>query len=81
MATGIPEAALIEIIEITDRPDGHGIVPNEIRINGVPVLAPEGQVVTVHDMDIAARDLVKVTLTLFARRVTIGTEPKGDANV
>lgn len=70
------EAADIEIIERTDQPDPLLIIPSEVRINGRPVLCPEGHDVTVHEIDLASRDAVMVTLTLFARRVTIGTEPK-----
>lgn len=72
-----PDAAVIEIIERTDDPDPSVIVPNEIRINGTPVLAPADQPVQVHGVSISGSEVVQVTLTLFARRVTIGSEPKG----
>lgn len=72
----LPKAALIEIVEKTDGADPLVIIPNEVRINGVPLLIPDGQSITVHEIDVAARDVVQVTLTLFARRVIIGTEPK-----
>lgn len=69
-----PEAALIEIIERTANPDPRVIVPNEIRINGIPLLAPADDLVTVHEISTGAHDAVKVTLTLYARRVVIGHE-------
>jgi hypothetical protein len=73
-----PEAATIEIIERTNAPDPGVIVPNEIRINGRPVLAPADNPVIVHELAISSDDVVMVTLTLFAKRVTIGTEAKGE---
>ena len=73
-----PEACIIEIVERTNDPDPLVILPNEIRINGVPVLAPADEPVEVHGMSIAGDDIVKVTLTLFAKRVTIAAEPKND---
>ena len=69
----IPDAAVIEIIERTDDPDPNVILPNEIRINGVPVLAP-GDPIEVHSLTVSEGDPVKVTLTLYAKRVTFGTE-------
>jgi len=77
-----PTAALIEIVELgrttDDTPGGSVITPNEIRINGTPILAgPEP--ITIHEMNFPTPgsvpdDLVKVTLTLYARRVTIAAE-------
>ena len=72
----VPEAALIEIIEKTDSANPLVIVPNEVRINGIPLLVPADHAITVHEIDLGVRDAVMVTLTLFARRVVMGTEPK-----
>jgi hypothetical protein len=71
-----PEGAFIEIIERTDNPDPQVIVPNEVRINGIPLLASADDPVEVHGISTLANDVVRVTLTLFARRVVIGHEPK-----
>ena len=73
----IPHAAIIEIIEQTDDPDPKVIIPTEIRINGARVLAPADDPVIVHEVSTASGEAVKVTLTLYARRVTYGFEPKG----
>jgi hypothetical protein len=70
-ARKIPAAALIEILEVTDSPDPLVIVPNDIRINGVSILAPDEPIV-VHEIATESRDAVRVTLTLYARRVVIG---------
>ena len=66
----------IEIVEVVPKgsPTGREIIPNEIRINGRPVSAPGDFPVIVHEMPISSSDVVRVTLTLFARRVTIATE-------
>jgi hypothetical protein len=75
MARSIPDACTIEIIERSTAAVTVGslIVPNEIRINGVPVLAA-AEPIEVHAIKMGAGDIVRVTLTLFARRVTIGAE-------
>lgn len=71
-----PEACTIEIVERTNDPDPLAILPNEIRINGRPVLAPNDEPVEVHGISVSGEDVVKVTLTLYAKRVTIAAEPK-----
>lgn len=72
-----PQPAYIEIIERGRVADDGIIVPNEIRINGTPLLAPYGQSVKVHEINVNGTDAACVTLTLYARRVVIGAE--GDA--
>jgi len=72
------KAAVVEIVERGKSVDdtkvgGDMIVPNDIRINGQSVLCEDGSL-KVHEMDLAHTDIVRVTLTLFARRVTIGAE-------
>ncbi|RKR92769.1 hypothetical protein BDK92_7249 [Micromonospora pisi] len=73
-----PRGAVIEIVEKRrepmDTPAGDVIVPNEVRINGQPLLVPEGHPVKVHGIELVNRDEVLVTLTLFARHVVISAE-------
>lgn len=76
-----PTAAYIEIVEkntsTDDSPGGSVIVPNEVRINGIPLLVPAGEEIKVHEMtfnDGRDPNVACVTLTLFARRVTIAAE-------
>lgn len=74
-----PKGAFIEIIEKVQPGrggDGATIFPTEIRINGTPVLAPAGESVVVHEMSVPSDDLVKVTMTVFARRVTMAQEER-----
>jgi hypothetical protein len=77
-AVMIAKAAVVEIVErgksVDDsKPNDGVIVPNDIRINGQSILCEAGSV-RVHEMDLAGHDTVRVTLTLFARRVVIGAE-------
>lgn len=72
----LPDGVTVEVIEYTDNPDVGHILPNEIRINGKPVLAPADDPVIVHEVSSSANELVKVTLTLFAKRVTFAAEAK-----
>jgi len=79
-----PEPALVEIVERAhpgydpNDPRSGIIKPDEVRINGIPLLVPVDEGITVHAISIPGDDsLAKVTLTLFARRVLIG--PGADA--
>jgi hypothetical protein len=73
-----PMGAVIEIIErdrATDDTTGGSVIsPNDVRINGQSLLASADDPVIVHEMSIRGDDLVRVTLTLFARRVSIRAE-------
>ncbi|MBO2461150.1 hypothetical protein [Actinomadura violacea] len=71
----VVKGADIEIIErAAGQVDPRVILPDDIRINGRSVLAPSDAPVRVHDITMNHDELVQVTLTLFARRVTIGHE-------
>ncbi|MET7429624.1 hypothetical protein ABZT16_11580 [Streptomyces flaveolus] len=74
-----PRGAVIEIIEkgraTSDANIGDSvIVPNDVRINGQSLLASAEDPVIVHEVSTRADDLVRVTLTLLARRVSIRAE-------
>lgn len=76
--------AIIEIIEkdarTSDATAGDSIiVPNEIRINGQSLLAPDDKPVVVHEVATNPRGAVYVTLTLIARRVSIRAEHDTEA--
>ncbi|MEU8726805.1 hypothetical protein [Streptomyces antimycoticus] len=75
---------MIEIVEkgraTSDATIGDSvIVPNDIRINGQSLLASADDPVILHEVSTRADELVRVTLTLLARRVSIRAEndPEG----
>ncbi|WP_435246352.1 hypothetical protein [Streptomyces sp. NRRL F-5630] len=77
-------AAIIEIIEkgattSGDEPGESVIAPNEVRLNGQSLLASADDPVIVHEISTRGDELVRVTLTLLARRVSIRAEndPEG----
>ncbi len=79
------QPALVEIVERkrnydpdSEQAGEHLIRPNEVRLNGVPLLVPAGESITVHDMSLNNEDLVQVTLTLWARRVVVQSEQETD---
>lgn len=79
MSTWDARGAVIEIVERRHEPDTGSVedstvVPDQIRLNGQPLLCSADHPVTVHGITIPNRDVVLVTLTVFARRVVIGTE-------
>ncbi|MFD3815023.1 hypothetical protein ACFWRZ_08145 [Streptomyces rubiginosohelvolus] len=60
-------------IEIIDRHDGDKVLmPSAVRINGVAVPIPSGTSIKISDM--TDEDAVTVTVTMFARRITIHHE-------
>lgn len=73
-----PRGAVIEIIEkgraTDDTTGGSVIAPNDVRINGQSLAASADDPVIVHEMSTRSDELVRVTLTLFARRVSIRAE-------
>lgn len=69
--------AVVEIFERCDDPDPDFIVPNEVRINGQLLAVTDDHPVVVERVEAAGSDVVRVTLTLLARRVTIGPAPDG----
>jgi hypothetical protein len=91
--------AVVEIYERggdnTDVGPGSILAPNEIRINGVPVYCPDDAPPVVERICVDQPGAVRVTLTVYARRVIIddaapdiptvrfasgGWLPPGDAN-
>lgn len=73
-----PRGAVIEVIE--SGPGGQnesGVVkPNEVRINGVPVLCPADEFIEIEGLEYDPRKLKEdgliVKLRVFARQVVIG---------
>ncbi len=78
------QPAYVEIVERKPQYDSdsengaeHLIRPNEVRINGTPLLIPSGETVKVHDLSLSESGCVQVTLTLWARRVVVESEQAG----
>jgi primosomal protein N' len=87
--------AYIEIVErvpadqLEQFEDAGYLVPNEVRIEGIPLAVPYGEGIEVHGIviptDKAPSDgnaIAKVTLTLFARVIHMGHEAQqpGDSD-
>lgn len=76
--TGQLQAAVIEIVErgrATDNTTGGSvIIPDDVRINGQSLLAPDDHPIIVHELTSRGDEYAHVTLTLFARRITIAAE-------
>jgi len=80
-----PRGAIIEIIEkgraTSDATIGESVIaPNDIRINGQSLLASADDPVILHKVSTRADQLVRVTLTLLARRVSIRAENDPDGS-
>lgn len=74
-----PRAVTMEIVErnhkTTDSLAGSVIIPNEVRINGMPIIGPADVPVRVHDMSFGAdREAAVVTITMFVRKLTVAAE-------
>lgn len=60
-------------IEIIDRHGGGQVlIPSAVRINGVEIPIPSGSSIKIDD--ITDDEAVTVTITMFARRITIAAE-------
>ena len=70
------EPVVLEIVERTNQPHSHIVIPNEVRLNGHKLLQTDDEPVIVHEVSSAGQDLLRVTVTLIARRVTFDTAPK-----
>ena len=68
------EGAYIEIVDTVDR-GGEYLLPTLVRVNGTPLLTMADDPIIVHEIVSEPMELVKVTLTLVARRVEIKSEP------
>lgn len=70
------KTAVIEIIEsgAPATADTDVIVPTDVRINGQSLACSAEHPIKVHEIEMTSRDIVCVTLTLFARRVVMATE-------
>lgn len=67
-----PEFATIEILEIPGMPDS-AVVPNELRINGIPLWTSADEPITVSPISIGSgHDAVLVTVTFIAKKVVMG---------
>lgn len=73
----LPSAALIEIVDhghtTDDTPGGSLILPDQVRINGQPLLVEDGSV-RIHEMVFGKNEVARVTLTLFARRIIVAAD-------
>ncbi|MGW7327493.1 hypothetical protein ACWGIU_02460 [Streptomyces sp. NPDC054840] len=67
-----PQGADIEIIDRSAGTPGV-VLPNAVRVNGTEILIPSDA--TIRVSDIAEDELVTVTLTMFARSLSIRHEP------
>lgn len=67
-----PGFATIEILERPGDP-GNAVIPNELRINGVPLYTSADEPITVSPIEIGGgRDGVLVTVTFIAQKVFVG---------
>lgn len=74
------EAAVIEVVERGVEQSELGVVkPNELRINGVPILVPRDNFIEVEGLEYSPDDMqtngLIVKVRMYARRVLIG-EPR-----
>ncbi|WP_029923878.1 hypothetical protein [Nocardia otitidiscaviarum] len=88
MPRDLPDCADIEIIEHRESDSldggsldgGNGIlIPREVRINGKPVLMPKDHPPKIHEIEIGSHEPVLVTLTVFARSVSIRHEQTSES--
>jgi len=67
-----PRGADIEIVDRSKSSSHEVLTPSAVRINGAEILIPRDATIRVHDL--SGDELVTVTITVFARSLTITAE-------
>lgn len=74
------QGAVIEILERRTPQGGIGdeiVVPHEIRINGMKLLAPKDRPIIFHEQTVPAEggEMVLATITLIVKRLVVENRP------
>lgn len=67
----LPEPVFLEVIDTQATQGGEGLMPTEVRLNGVPLATAPGTPIKVHEVVVEPGQLVTVTLTLVVSALTI----------
>lgn len=71
MSRALPEPAFLEVVDTAATNGGHGLLPTEVRLNGVPLAVAEGSPIVIHEIVAAPGQLVTATLTLVVSAVSV----------
>lgn len=69
--TGTPEPAFLEVIDSAVSDGRKGLMPTEVRLNGVPLAVAEGTPIVLHEVVVKPGQLVTATLTLTVSAVSV----------
>lgn len=69
--TTAPVPAFLEVIDSQATSGDQGLLPTEVRLNGVPLAVAEGTPITLHEVVVKPGQLVTATLTLVVSAVSI----------
>jgi hypothetical protein len=66
-----PEPAFLEVVDAAATSGGEGLLPTEVRLNGVPLAVAEGSPIVLHEVVVRPGQLVTATLTLVVSAVSV----------
>lgn len=69
--TTTPEPAFLEVIDASVTDGRKGLMPTEVRLNGVPLAVAEGTPIVLHEVVVKPGQLVTATLTLTVSAVSV----------
>lgn len=69
--TGRPEPVFLEIVDAVVSDGRDGLMPTEVRLNGVPLAVAEGTPIVLHEIVVKPGQLVTATLTLVVSAVSV----------
>lgn len=66
-----PEPVFLEVIDTGATSGSEGLLPAEVRLNGVPLAVAEGSPIVLHEIVVKPGQLVTATLTLVVSAVHV----------
>ncbi|TKJ25222.1 hypothetical protein [Blastococcus sp. CCUG 61487] len=71
MAGAAPEPVFLEVVDTGATSGGEGLMPDEVRLNGVPLAVAEGTPIVLHEVAVRPGQLVTATLTLVVSALSV----------
>lgn len=71
MSRQVPEPVFLEVVDSGATSGSHGLMPDEVRLNGVPLAVAEGAPIVLHEVVVKPGQLVTATLTLVVSALSV----------
>ena len=71
MSGPLPEPVFLEVVDTVATSGAQGLLPTEVRLNGIPLAIAEGSPIVLHEIVVKPGQLVTATLTLVVSAVSV----------